>query len=277
MNFGDNGNPKTGQAGSVERTAVPFWIARQLDSGRAQWFANHHAGAADLLSLLFYDGSVAELAPPEGPLLWESDLDWIVARTGYTADDLVVAMRSGGPANHEHADRNSLVVKCFGEQLVTDPYRPPYTFADPAWSMRLTQGHSAILIDGQGHEHHNGVEGTNASQSTARIVTSEQHADYAMWTSDASQPYRLVDLKIASVVRTVVVFYDLPAVVVVDRVVKRETASTVQARFFGFNWDGQIRHELAETTFTVLRPGAALHEIEGHQLPGRRAGHTDRR
>jgi len=259
VNFGDNGNPKTGLAGSVHRTAVPFWIARQLDSGRAQWVANHIAGGTDMRSLLFYDASVAELAPPSGPVLWESDLDWIVARTGYTADDLVVAMRSGGPANHEHADRNSIVIKCFGEHLVTDPYRPPYSFADPAWSMRLTQGHSAILIDGQGHEHPNGVEGTNASQSHARIVTSAQHADHAVWTSDASQPYRLVDLKIASVVRTVVVFYNLPAVVVVDRVVKRENVSTVQARFFGFNWDGQIRHELANNTFRVHRPGAVLH------------------
>ncbi|GAB5537551.1 MAG: hypothetical protein Rubg2KO_38000 [Rubricoccaceae bacterium] len=259
VNFGDNGNPKTGERGRVKRTAVPFWIARNMGSGRAQWVANHLTGGTNLHSLLFYDPSAAELAPPSGPVLWESDLDWIVARTGYTADDLVVAMRSGGPANHEHADRNSLIVKCFGQQLVTDPYRPPYSFADPAWSMRLTQGHSAILIDGQGHEHHNGVEGTNASQSYARIVSSAQHADHAIWTSDASQPYRLVDLKIASVVRTVVVFYELPAVVVVDRVVKRENASTVQARFFGFNWDGQIRHELSASSFTVHRPGAVLH------------------
>ena len=264
VNFGDNGNPKKADAKPVRRTAVPYWIARQLadrpqDAGRAQWVANHPSGGTDMRSLLFYDAGVDELAPPSGPVLWESDLDWIVARTGYTADDLVVAMRSGGPANHEHADRNSLIVKCYGEQLVTDPYRPPYTFADPAWSMRLTQGHSAILIDGQGHEHHNGVEGTNASQSYARIVSSAQHADHAIWTSDASQPYRLVDLKIASVVRTVVVFYDLPAVVVVDRVVKRENASTVQARFFGYNWDGQIRHELSASSFTVHRPGAVLH------------------
>ncbi len=259
VNFGDNGNPKTGLQGSVKRTAVPFWIASTFDSGHAQWFAQNRAGTPNMRSLFFYDRAVKETPASAEPTLWESDLDWVVARTGYESDDLVVAMRSGGPANHEHADRNSIVVKCFGEQLITDPYRPPYSFADPAWKMRLTEGHSAILIDGKGHEHHNGVEGTNASQSTARIVSSEHNSDYAMWSSDASQPYRLVDLNIASVVRTVVVFYNIPGVVVIDRVIKREDPSPVQARFFGFNWDGKIRHEVGTNEFTVERPGAILH------------------
>ena len=33
--------------------------------------------------------------------------DWVVSRTGWEAADTVVAFRSGGPANHEHADRNA--------------------------------------------------------------------------------------------------------------------------------------------------------------------------
>lgn len=260
VNFGDNGNAKDGR-GQVARSSTPFWIAANAGSNLAQWFGKNLAGKADSRSLFFYDQQVSERAPSNGNRLWESDLDWVVARNGYRADDLVVAMRSGGPANHEHADRNSIIVKCFGQQLIADPYRPPYNFADPAWLMRLTQGHSAVLIDGNGHEHHNGVEGTNASQSWARIVSSEQHSDYATWMSDASQPYRLVDIKIALVQRRVVVLYGVPGVIVIDRVVKRENASTVQSRYFGFNWDGQFGHEITANGFSLIRPGAALRAV----------------
>jgi hypothetical protein len=190
--------------------------------------------------------------------LWISDLDRVVARTGWSAKDLVVAMRSGPPSNHEHADRNSIIVKAHGQQLVTDPLRPPYSFADPAWPMRLTQGHSAVLIDGRGHEHHNGVEGTNASRSYARITTHESTGRYALWTSIATQPYRLVDVAIKDVVRSVVVLFEEEVIVVVDRVTKYERPSTLTARFFGDNGDGRYNRELRTDGFVVERPGAML-------------------
>jgi hypothetical protein len=277
INFGDNGNPKTGHAGgNLARTAVPAWIAKTFQDGNAQWLSDNATGYRDQWSLLWYDPEIVEEAPENGPKLWMSDLDWVVARNGYEADDLVVAMRSGAPANHEHADRNSIVVKCFGEQLVTDPYRPPYLFADPSWRMRLTEGHSAILIDGRGHEHHNGVEGTNASRSFARILNSVEGDGYAYWRSDGTQPYRLVDLDIKRVVREMVVLYDVPAVIVVDRVQKFETPSTVEARFFGYNLDGQGSQHARNDGFITVRPGAVMRAhvmsnssvtIETGQLP----------
>ncbi len=262
VNFGDNGNAKTGEAGAVARTSVPFWVARKLDSGKAQWFGSNLGGRADIRSLLFFDDTVQPTPPSSGNQYWECDLDWVVARTGYEEDDLVVAMRSGRPANHEHADRNSIVIKCYGEQLVTDPYRPPYSFADPAWRMRLTEGHSAVLIDGRGHEHHNGVEGTNASQSYARILRSDSGRGHASWISDASQAYRLVDLRIAMVRRWVMVSYQIPAVVVIDRVLKREGDSTMEARYFGFNWDDALELDVSgSSAFSIIRPGAVLNAV----------------
>ncbi|MFV1981262.1 MAG: heparinase II/III family protein, partial [Rhodothermia bacterium] len=258
VNFGDNGNPKSGHGGNMARTSVPAWIARTFDDETAQWLGNNATGFRDHWSLMWYDPDVAEKPPEGGPRLWVSDLDWVVARNGFGADDLVVAMRSGAPANHEHADRNSIIVKCFGEQLVTDPSRPPYLYADPAWRMRLTEGHSAILIDGKGHEHHNGVEGTNASRSYARIVTSAEGDGYAYWKSSATQPYRLVDVDIREVIREIVVLYDVPAVVVVDRMQKFESPSPLEARFFGYNYDGQGSQFARTDGFITTRPGAVM-------------------
>ena len=244
VNFGDNGNPQTGEKGKVARSAVPYWIAHHTGNAQAQWTGDHLGGAKDIRALIWFDSSVTPAAPEPGYRLWHSANDRIVARTGFGADDLVVALRSGPPANHEHADRNGLIVKCFGEELVTDPNRPPYSFADPAWLMRLTPAHSAVLVDGRGHQHHNGVEGTNASSAHARILHAEKNDRDAWWVSDATQAYRLVDTDIRSVVRGVVVFFALPVVVVVDRVTKWQSPSAIQARFFGYNWDGNYQREL---------------------------------
>lgn len=276
VNFGDNGNPQTGEKGRVTRSAVPYWVAKQTQSERAQWVGNHLSGGADKWSLIWHDSQLKEQAPPEGNQLWRSELDWMVARSGFGVDDLVVAMRSGGPANHEHADRNALIVKCYGEQLVTDPNRPPYSFADPAWSMRLTHAHSAVLIDGRGHQHHNGVEGTNASNAYSRIVRIKDEPEYCWWISDATQAYRLVDVEIKSVVRSVLVLYDAPVVLVADRVTKWEKPSRVQARFFGYNWDGQFQHAISKNGFTMQRPTATLHaQVQSAQPAAIRAGKLD--
>ena len=250
VNFGD--------AGLGATAAVPFWAAARSHDGEAQWYGRNLAKEQDEWALIWYTPSIEPVAPVATPHLWHSDLDWMVLRTGYNPEDLVVAMRSGGPANHEHADRNSLIVKCFGEQLVTDPHRPPYSFSDPAWMMRTTAGHSALLIDGEGHQYHDGSEGTNASDAVARLVRSMERETFFAWTSDATPAYALVLPDVAAVTRTVIVLHELPAVIVVDKVLKKTTPSRLQARFFAFNNDGHGRIEPDAASFRTVRPAAAL-------------------
>lgn len=245
-------------AGSGASSAVPFWVAgREFDS-QAQWFGQTLAKQHDEWSLLWYDESVPADVPQESSGLWKSDLDWIVARGGYEPKDLVVAMRSGLPHNHEHADRNSIIVKCFGEQLVTDPHRPPYTFTDPSWVMRTTAGHSAILVDGQGHHYVDGSEGTNSSKAKAAIVRSGEQDGYFFWTSNATPAYQLVIPDVKSITRTVLAFQDLPAVVLLDKVRKKEEPSEVQARFFGYNNDSKGTVSAEDAGFLITRPAAQL-------------------
>lgn len=259
VNFGDNGNPKSGERGAVARTAVPYWIAGRYRNQLAQWFADNRGGDPDFWALIWYNEGVTAARPEAMNRLWISDLDWVTARTGFDPEDLVVALRSGFPSNHEHADRNGLIVKCFGEQLVADPYRPPYSYSDPSWPMRLTIGHSAVLIDGEGHEYHNGVEGTNASNSYARLVDSGTGNGYAYWVSEATQPYRLVDVDVKFVARTIVALYKAPAVIVVDRMTKYAEPSLFEARFFGYNYDGNCLQETSGSDFVTKRPGAVMH------------------
>jgi hypothetical protein len=235
-----------------------FWIAKQTRDGLAQWFGETLAGSRDMWSVIFYDESVPLSPPPQKAHLWMSDLSWIVGRTGYEPADLVVAMRSGGPYNHEHADRNGLIVKCFGEKLVVDPYRPPYSFRDPAWKMRQTGGHSCVLIDGKGHQYVDGHDGTNASIASASVIRKGERGGYLFWTSDATPAYALVLPDVRSITRTVITLTEVPAVVVVDKVIKSNDPSVIQARFYGFNNDGKGTIVAAQSGFTITRPYATL-------------------
>jgi hypothetical protein len=262
VNIGDSGRHRghvvfqhpDGRAES--RSALAFWTAQEFRDGSAQWFGEKLAAAHNIWSLVFFDESVEAVPPGNEPKTWYSDLDWVVARTGYRANDFQVSLRSGIGWNHEHADRNSIIIKGYGEQLIVDPIRPPYPFTDPCWMMRTTAGHSAILIDGEGHLYNNGVEGTNSTIAQARLVGKGEGKGYSYWISDATQAYRVANLKIKSVVRAMVVFYDLRAVVVVDSVSKWKQSSKIEARFFADNWDGDCEVTTDENGFEIRRPGA---------------------
>lgn len=250
VNFGD--------AGRSMFSAVPFWVASTFHDEQAQWFGLERSMGQNEWSLIWYDPDKRAEPPSPTPHIYHSELDWIVGRTGYAPEDLVVAMRSGGPSNHEHADRNSIIVKCFGEHLVADPYRPPYSFSDPAWMLRTTAGHSAMLVDGQGHQYHDGSEGTNPSDAHAKVVRKLERSMYMLWASDATPAYQLVNPDIASATRTVVMLHRTPAIVIIDKVTKKTTPSTIQSRFFGYNMDEQGKIEASTNTFTIHRPLAKL-------------------
>jgi hypothetical protein len=245
-------------AGGGAQASVSFWIAAHSRDGLARWFGENMAQARDIWSVIFYDTTVASTPPPAGPHLWHSDLDWIVGRTGYGIEDLVVALRSGPPFNHEHADRNGLILKCYGERLVVDPYRPPYGWRDPSWKMRLTAGHSALLIDGQGHQYVDGHEGTNASQASASIVRCGERPGCYYWTSDATHAYQLTIPDVRSVTRTVIMLTDARAVILVDKVIKESTASIINARFYAYNSDSAGSVIAEKDGFAINRPSARM-------------------
>lgn len=282
VNIGDNGRyhhqrHDSHRTGRPEmRTAAAYWVARHFRDGRAQWFGETLGGLESMWSLIYRDDTVVPTPPPPGPRSWRPDLDWMVARTGYETDDLVVSLRSGRGFNHEHADRNSIIVKGYGEALIVDPLRPPYNYEDASWMLRLTHGHSAVLIGGEGHFYNNGVEGTNATIAQARIVAEESSKHHATWVSDATQAYRIVNADVRSVVRAVVVCFDLAAVVVVDRVTMWKQAAVVESRFFADNHDGQAKLTATDDGFRIARPlawsnaavfGRETLEVEATQLP----------
>ena len=199
--------------------------------------------------------------PPRAALLnHRNDLNWIICRSGWAPDDAVLAFKSGGPANHEHADRNHITFKAHGERLLNDHLGAAYDRRSDGWNMRFTRAHNAILIDGKGHPYVDGEDGTNDSKAYATILNYEDHGDHVWWTSDATAAYVLDNYHVHQVLRTVL--FAKPGVIVVhDQIRFRYRAQTVAARFFPDNVDGKARLTVTGDRFTLSRPRAQLHGL----------------
>jgi hypothetical protein len=208
-----------------------------------------------LHAALWYQPGVVQPAAPTAALHdVRMSNDWVVSRTGWNADDTVVAFRSGGPANHEHADRNSVLFKAYGERLFTDHFKAAYVPTHPRWVLRLTEGHTSVLIDGKGHQYHNGSEGTNASWAWARVLSYQTGPGWMLVTSDAAEAYQLVNDAVQQVERTLL-FLKPDVLLILDRV-KLATAQPVQVRFQVFSDDAKGEAAADGNTFRIKRPFA---------------------
>ncbi len=238
--------------------SVPAWIARRTNSAVAQYAAENASEPHSFLDFLWYQPKRRSKKPPARLKNTRNHLDWIIARTGWEADDAVLAFRSGGPANHEHADRNTFLYKIHGERILNDPFGATYDWRHGGWPLRLTQGHNGVLIDGKGSHYHRGEEGTNDSLSYATILQYEDHDKHVWWTSDATAAYRIDNYHIFKVLRSVL-FAKPNIIVVLDRVELRYRPQKVDIRFFPDNRDGKAEVATNGDRFTIVRPKVRLH------------------
>ncbi len=239
--------------------SVGFWVARAFKDALAQYTAESLGAKRNLFALIWCDRSIEAKSPSADLKDVKFENEWIVSRSGWGVDDTVVAMRSGGPANHEHADRNSVVVKAYGERLLHDPYGAAYPYTEKHWLLRLTEAHTAVLVDGKGHQYHDGREGTNPSKAEAHVVQYDPGEKMTVFTSDATPAYKLVNGDIKKVRRTVA-FVKPDVVIFVDEFEKESTPSSFQARFQAFNSDGKARLVVDgdNKSFEIIRPLSKL-------------------
>lgn len=252
-------NPKEavnfGDAGAVD-TTVAAWVGRVHQDPVSDYVVRHIGGLGHWPAAIWCRPEAA--GTPPGPELNDVRLsnDLVISRSGWTAADGVVALRSGGPANHEHADRNSVLFKVHGERFFHDPYGGGYSTMVPKWRLRFTEAHSAVLIGGQGHQYHDGSEGTNSSWAEARITAFRHGPGWMTVTSDATEAYALVNPAVRLVERTLV--YLKPDVLLVLDRVQLDAVTPVQVRYQLFNDDGHGTVAAAGAGFTITRPLATL-------------------
>lgn len=238
--------------------AVPFWMANRAGVALAQYAGEHVSAPPYFADFLWYRTEEPSVPPGDHLLNRRFDLDWIVCRSGWAPADNVLAFRSGGPANHEHADRNSFLFKAYDERLLNDHYGAAYTVDHPRWLLRLTEAHNAVLIDGEGHQYHEGQEGTNEGLAFAHIEVFEDAGDDVWWVSDATHGYALVNPDIRRVRRSVL-FLKPDVIVLLDELEKEDAASTLSVRFHPDNRDGHASlHVTGLDMFEIRRPKAHL-------------------
>jgi hypothetical protein len=237
--------------------SVAAWVSRTHGDALSQFVAREIGEAKHLYGLIWYDPQAPSAAPEPALLDRRLSNDIVISRTGWKTNDNVLALRSGGPGNHEHADRNSVIFKAYGERLLHDPFRAAYMVQNPRWMLRLTSAHTAVLINGQGHQYHDGSEGTNASWAFSRVIDFRTGTGWMTVTSDATDAYQLVNDKVVRVHRTLV-FLKPDIVVFLDRVALKDATASVQARFQLYNEDFGGQLAVSGSEFTITRPHATL-------------------
>ena len=237
---------------------TPLWIARTLNDPLAQHAVHYVSHKRMFSDFLWYDPSRKAQPPGDRLVNRKWDLDWVVCRSGWGPLDSVLAFRSGGPANHEHADRNTILFKAYGERLLDDHFGASYDRRDAGWLLRQTAAHNGVLIDGKGHQYHDGLEGTNPSKARAQILRFVDRGEWVWWSSDATPAYRLVHAEVQKVLRTVV-FIKPDTVLIFDQLQTAGRAVPFELRFHPDNHDGKARlNILSPDRFHIRRPGAAL-------------------
>jgi len=236
--------------------SIAAWVARNHSDPLSQHVALNIGGMKSHFGLVWFDAAAATTPPAVSLHDVRLSNDIVVARTGWAAEDSVVALRSGGPANHEHADRNSVIFKAHGERLFHDPFRAGYSYTTTRWKLRLTTAHTALLINGQGHQYHDGHEGTNASWAWARVQAFQTGPGWMTVTSDATEAYALVLPEAQRVDRTLV-FLKPDVLLMLDRVTLA-AAQPVQLRYQVYNDDEHGGATAAGNGFKITRPFASL-------------------
>lgn len=249
VNFGD--------AWNMGDVSVAAWTARFYRDGLAQHVALNVGVVNSHFPIVWYDPSVAPVEPGSDLLDARFSNDWAVSRSGWGVEDTVMALRSGGPANHEHADRNSVILKAFGERLFHDPFKAAYSHTEPHWLLRQTEAHTAVLVGGKGHQYHDGSEGTNASWAEARIIDYHLGTGYLVVSSAATDAYRLVNKDVNLVTRTLV-FVKPDILILFDHIRLSANPLPVQLRFQVYNEDGNGHAVAGNAGFQIMRPGATL-------------------
>ncbi len=261
MSMPTTGNPNDavnfGDARNMGDTSVAGWIADLKNDGVAQYVLKEMGDIRSHFGIIWFRKEVPVEKP--GKELYDVRFvnDWVISRTGWDEESSVVAFRSGGPANHEHADRNSVIFKAYGERLLHDPFNAAYSNTLPLWVLRYTKAHTAVLVDGKGHQYHDGSEGTNPSWAEAWILNYEASDRYMKATSDATDAYRLINDNIGKVLRTVV-FLKPNVLLLFDRVILLKDAVPVQARFQIYNDDEKGKGSVNGDRFEIERPNAFL-------------------
>jgi hypothetical protein len=249
VNFGDSGV-------NLDTSLAP-WVARVHRDPLSQYLAQNVGVIKSHWGAIWYDPALPAAAPGPEQLDVRLDNDWVVSRTGWKPADGVLAFRSGGPGNHEHADRNSLIFKVHGERLLNDPLRAGYAYKTERWKLRLTSAHTAVLVDGKGHQYHDGHEGTNASWAWAHITVFRTGPGWMTLTSDATEAYALVQPDIKRVRRTAV-YLKPDVLVLLDQVSITGAPKPVQLRFQVYNDDQGGSVTAGAANFLITRPRATL-------------------
>ena len=121
------------------------------DHGNMKGHMKDGADLFDRQDMLYVATEGARGSPPAGPshaFRWAGQY---VMRSGWTMDDVYLALDAGPYGyGHQHEDKLAVDLWAYGQELILDPGR--FTYAGGKWRSYFlsTASHSTVLVDGRG-------------------------------------------------------------------------------------------------------------------------------
>lgn len=123
-----------------------------------QWLADEVVREPAWRDAVWRDPTLRSAAPESpGALVLFDGIDWAAFRGDRRlGPDMMLLLTSGYRTGHSHLDANHVLLHAYGETLLTDPGRRPYTEglfergAKARHEWTSTGGHNTVLIDGLG-------------------------------------------------------------------------------------------------------------------------------
>lgn len=195
VNFGDS-NYDASMTQTLGTLMTKF--AAEYRNGFAQWYVyatgtlKKQGVSSTPWNFVWFDSSVSSADPNT---LSQSTLfrgiGWAIMRTGWTTDDVLLALKSGPMWNHGHADHNSLMLEYCGERLATDPGYGPQSsdyFTQTKNPYIASIGHNTILVNNVGQTITRPTQKPDAG-GTITSFTGSLGFDSAMGDASATYPF----------------------------------------------------------------------------------------
>jgi hypothetical protein len=167
------------------RLAFIYRLAAEYNDSHAQWFADTYADQSVMRSYIWKDPNLTATLPVGLSLTKHfGDMGYVISRTGWGANDLLFAFKSGSSRGHAHPSQNEFSIYYQGKPITCGPGYVCGGSEDDTWS------HNCLLVDGNGQGQEPGDYQSLPLGTTGVIEQVDVHDPYYRYIlGDASAPY----------------------------------------------------------------------------------------
>jgi len=162
-----------------------YRLASEYNNSYAQWFANNNSSQDMMQAFIWKAPNLTATPPTDLPLTKQfRDIGYVIFKTGWGANDLLFAFKSGTSQGHAHPSQNEFGIYYQGIPITCGPGYVCLEPEDDTWS------HNCLLVNGNGQCQEPGDYQSAPLGTRGEILQVDVHDPYYRYAlGDASTVY----------------------------------------------------------------------------------------